>query len=156
MPRRLRIGHARQYRVSGDVGSYAITGQGATLKRALVVTAAQGSYAVTGQANSLEVSGSFTSTGLWGDSWTYGDSSLAWRQYRRDRSTRVNTSSDTAWQNSGFAGARNAHPAYVDGRVWYGLGNLWTWNIASAVDGFYDNLSDMVLVRCLRPDEGDA
>jgi hypothetical protein len=31
MPRKLRIGHARAFRVSGDVGSYAMTGKDATL-----------------------------------------------------------------------------------------------------------------------------
>jgi hypothetical protein len=57
MPRRLRIGHARQFRIAADGTAYAFTGQDAALRRAAIVTAAQGSYAVSGQTATLSTSG---------------------------------------------------------------------------------------------------
>jgi hypothetical protein len=53
MPRKLRIGHARAVRVSGDTGTYAQTGRVAQLLRALKATAAQGAYSITGQSATL-------------------------------------------------------------------------------------------------------
>jgi hypothetical protein len=62
MPRKIRIGHVRAVRMSGDTGSYAMTGQAASLLRGLKVDAAQGSYALTGQAAAFSSSGSSLTT----------------------------------------------------------------------------------------------
>lgn len=53
MARGLRIGHARNVRVSGDTGTYSVTGQSASLLRGYVAAAAQGTYTLSGQAATL-------------------------------------------------------------------------------------------------------
>lgn len=53
MARGLRIGHARQYRVSGDQGAYALSGQAAALRRAYPLIADQGAYGIFGQDATL-------------------------------------------------------------------------------------------------------
>jgi hypothetical protein len=66
MPRRLRIGHVRAYRVAGDTGTYSISGQDAAVLRSALVTAEAGSYAVTGQDAAFAVApGSTPDFGVW-------------------------------------------------------------------------------------------
>lgn len=58
MARGLRIGHARQYRVAGDQGSYALTGQAAAVLRRYQIASDFGAYAVSGQSATLSPSSS--------------------------------------------------------------------------------------------------
>ena len=58
MPRRLRIGHVRAVRMSGDGVTYSISGQSASLKRGLRVSAAQRAYSVIGQDAAFNVDSS--------------------------------------------------------------------------------------------------
>jgi hypothetical protein len=75
---------------------------------------------------------------LWGPEYDYWNSA-EWRQFRRDRLTRVNVLGDTATRNTGYQGARNCNAAYrpADGRIWYAVGNQRTWQLSN-VDGFGD------------------
>jgi hypothetical protein len=61
----------------------------------------------------------------------------------RDRINRVNTISDLAERNTGYASSRNLFPSYrpSDGRVWYGLGNARTW-VLQSTDGYKDSPQD--------------
>lgn len=53
MPRRLRIGYPRAYRVSGDSGTYTLTGQAASILATRRITADSGTYSVSGQDATL-------------------------------------------------------------------------------------------------------
>lgn len=79
-----------------------------------------------------------TTEGLWGPEYEYFNDE--WRQFRRDRITRVNTTGNSAAYNSAYHGARNCQPSYrpADGRVWYAVGNQKTWGLTD-VDGFSEN-----------------
>jgi hypothetical protein len=80
-------------------------------------------------------------TDAWGPEYSYA--SPMWRQYRRDRATRVNSLSDLAERNTGYTLIRNLFPSYrpADGRVWYGHGNSRTW-ILQNTDGYKDSPQD--------------
>jgi hypothetical protein len=54
MPRKLRIGYSRPYRMPADRGTYTLSGQAAAVRRAGRLDAAQGSYSVTGQDATLD------------------------------------------------------------------------------------------------------
>jgi hypothetical protein len=53
MPRKLRIGYSRPYRMPADRGTYTLSGQAAAQKYGRLMSAAQGSYAIAGQDATL-------------------------------------------------------------------------------------------------------